>query len=660
MLFHETEEIISRFLGYLSMHQPEAWTHSEFDPFSHASADIDPARDRAPDHLAQTPGLSLHLTTRHIQYGNDEFILERVTTHPVPATGVDVALHDFPPPIPDFVTPARPLPDVIVADIQGMPNFSVRYVAIDDDSLLADVRQISVLDDRDVVTMNDIVPLEFVESIARQFDAMVEAAQTGSSLPFAPRDADGYVEQLTPSAFTDPDGAGHGPDAPTGHQGYYVNGAKVDTAPDYSTFIDARAERLASDPSVTPVTDIAESGLSLSGMATEARLDTGSNLLENTAVMVNVGNLGQVSVVMGNWFETNSIRQVSIHADGRDGPPGLEHRPSEIYNIANFERLDATPGSDPGPGVGVADFPRHYQVDTIDGDIQISNFLSQVNFVMDGDRISLTSVSQSVTVTTGGNESYDAYQFMKMLDSYDLVVIGGNVYEGNFIEQINVMSDVDTIDNRLVGDGASGLSGSTGGNLMVNDAQITNIGAIGDFQALTPHMRDLVAKFAAGDTDGSADLGSDLAFLQAQGIRVLYITGDVYELNVVAQMNVLDDSDTILASDGVVADFMADAGNVDWTISTGGNAVINRAAIVDADDVAHIRFIDGEYYADSMLLQADFVAGHEGVDIFDVDTLAPEIIAFTTEDPVANDDATTMHHTFMPDSQSDGLSVMTA
>ena len=44
-----------------------------------------------------------------------------------------------------------------------------------------------------------------------------------------------------------------------------------------------------------------------------------------------------------------------------------------------------------------------------------------------------------------------------------------------------------------------------------------------------------------------------------------------------------------------------------------------------------IRYLDGEYYSQSMLIQADIIADDpEGIQTFDTHTLAPEVIAFTT------------------------------
>ena len=617
MLILEAQETIARFIGLFRVDTVDSGIHarlaagtphlSHVAPRSHGADDLDP----------RGAGLSSPVYDPHIRLANDRFEIEEAASRRLAPPHVEVTLHPLHPALGHGPAHAA-LPDSSMGwETMGARSFEadILYRHVPSDSLFAIHDQVGLLDDRDTLILDpDAEPLAVVDHVTQQFEAMLDAAANFRALPAIPHTPADLKTLLAGEATqegTEPSAAG----APTGHEGIFINGERADSAPDIA--------RLIEDTRAGP--DLTDD---------QPLLQTGGNLSANQAGLLNVGNLGAVTVVKGDWIEVNSIRQLNIHAD-QDAVEGLGEAvnaaiadTTKSYNIANFERIDATP--DGRPAFDPRDsLPAHYKVDVIEGQREIANFLRQVKLTLDGDQVVLSAMESTVRATLGGNESFNIASLSKLLGSYDLVIVGGSVYEGNFIQQINILNDSD----RIVSD-AAGTGGwvSTSGNLLVNHASIVNVGGIGDFTGFSAEMRELVSAFEKGQGQGDPHLGADLAFLAGRNIHVLYISGDVIETNVISQINILDDADTVRMADGSLARLANTlAPEAQWTVTTGGNALLNEARIVDADDAGHVRFLGGEYYSGSMLLQADLVASGPDIQTFDTGTLAPELIAFVSD-----------------------------
>ena len=645
MLMIEAQETIARFFGLFRTFDAEAGIHARLFAGTPHLAKVHPRTNGEDEATGRGPGLSAPVSDPDIRLANDRFEIEEVLGRRLAPPHVDLTLDPLP--LAALRAPSEAAgPMNAPWDLmRAQPDALYLYRSVPSDSLFAIQEQIGLLDDRDTLILDpDADPLAVVGQVTQQFEAMLSAARDFQSLPLTPRtptELAAPLRELAVQEGREPSAAG----APTGHEGIFVDGAKVETAPDVAGLVEAMREP----------TD---------GPEDQPLLGTGANLSANQAVLVNVGHLGAVTAVRGDWFEVNSIRQLNIHADA-DAVEGLGEAVStaiadttQSLNVASFERTDATPGAKPGfdPRGG---FPAAYRVDVIEGNLEIANLLRQVKLTLDGDQVVLSAMESTVRATTGGNESLNVASLSKLLGSYDLVIVGGSVYEGNFIQQINVLNDSD----RIVSDSAEGAGGSvsTSGNFLVNHASIETVGAIGDFTGFSAEMRGLVAAFEEKLGSGDPSLGADLAFLGARGLRVLYITGDVIETNLVSQINIMDDADTVRMADGMLARLAnAIAPDAHWTVTTGGNTLLNEARIVDVDDAAHTRFLGGEYYSGSMLLQAELVASGPDIQTFDTGTLAPEVIAFVSDihgdgaNPFA--DALPQPQAFLPhDAPGDGV-----
>ncbi|TIP67744.1 MAG: hypothetical protein E5X63_46450, partial [Mesorhizobium sp.] len=75
-----------------------------------------------------------------------------------------------------------------------------------------------------------------------------------------------------------------------------------------------------------------------------------------------------------------------------------------------------------------------------------------------------------------------------------------------------------------------------------------------------------------------SDILNDGPFAGIGALRVLYISGDILNLQYVKQTTILGDSDQVALAMNALAHPEAD-----WTISTGTNSLVNYAYIADVD-----------------------------------------------------------------------------
>jgi hypothetical protein len=456
-----------------------------------------------------------------------------------------------------------------------------------------------------------------------------------------------------PSTTTDADGASvvHVSvvaDPPAGET--YVNGQIVAEAPKLDDKLPA-ASPLTPDPEVNPDGGNAATGNfgstaigetihgqgTLSGTAS-VELSTGGNALVNSATVINDALEGGVFAVAGNHFSLDAIIQINAWSDSDSigaSLNGWNSAPGQIgtsaFNIAEMARIDTGNGSSTDAHAPTG-FPQAWVVTEITGDFVSLNWIQQLNFITDNDT-SVVSSSYGVTtqVGMGENQSFNHLSIADLGRYYDLVLIGGNYYDANIISQTNVLLD-DDIAGAVSGFHSSGQgSVSTGDNLLWNNANITSIGHAGT-DAMPNGFLHAIHDFQDGDKTLSSDVLNDSAFAGLAGLKVLYISGSVYDLQYVHQTNVLGDADQI----ALAMNSVHPATDANWSITSGSNALINSARIVDVDPGSKT-YVGGDHYSDELLVQTDIIRTDHLLQSQDADHLVSEAVAFLSDDMASPD-----------------------
>ncbi len=252
-------------------------------------------------------------------------------------------------------------------------------------------------------------------------------------------------------------------------------------------------------------------------------------------------------------------------------------------------------------------------IDYVDGDVMDVKSLTQRNYFDDGDVIVQTRYDSYSEVHTGDNTQANVARFADWGKHYDVIIVVGDYHSANIISQTNVVLDNDYI-------GISSTAGCapsiyTGQNALENTATIAKYGAT-SFGDIDRRLESLIDDLNDRD-DLDHNAWSDFYGASSGSLDVLFVTGNYYDLNIVSQINVLADADLAI---------QMGSNGVQW-LSTGGNAAVNEATIVNAGGIYEQR-IGGDFYEDSILVQADLIADASETVAADPTALVSELVAF--------------------------------
>jgi hypothetical protein len=133
-------------------------------------------------------------------------------------------------------------------------------------------------------------------------------------------------------------------------------------------------------------------------------------------------------------------------------------------------------------------------------------------------------------------------------------------------------------------------------------------------------VQDLNSQAGAVDAAAFQNLFPDLAGT----INALLVTGDYYDVNFIAQTNVMANANVVSLTTGHSGQPKGAA----LTVLTGKDQAVDSATIVDAGSSAS-PYLNGHYYQDTILIQTNIIGDGGKITGHDPNQLAPELIAFT-------------------------------
>ncbi|WP_454702007.1 hypothetical protein [Agrobacterium burrii] len=413
--------------------------------------------------------------------------------------------------------------------------------------------------------------------------------------------------------------------------GLYINGAVAYDKPALDDFMPDRG--IAKPAEAPEKSDVSLHEDSPAGNSLD--IAAGANVVANIATLVNTGVMTSVTAVMGDYHQIDAITQAYIYSDRDDISSIFTHSEDQAataaYNIASFQRSVY-----PGAEHSAADshesgetpiFPTAWRVSVLEGDVSFVHWIEQYQFISDNDTMTVTTSGASVSVLTGGNAALNIANFLGIGMQYDLIIVGGNVLDMNIISQIAVLYDNDWA--RANPDAPGGATIQSGNNLLWNDATIHNVGSNDRFEAMPDYMHQTVNGINERDPNMPDALAHDANFAGYQGLNVLYITGNLYDVSIIKQVSVLGDSDDVTQA---AAKVLENNQNATIHIDTGSNAVINLAQIIDYDSFGSTTYVAGGVYSDAILIQGGIIE-NDTLQPTQHGQLANEVIAFLHDDP---------------------------
>ncbi|MEZ5770007.1 MAG: hypothetical protein R3D80_21910, partial [Paracoccaceae bacterium] len=396
--------------------------------------------------------------------------------------------------------------------------------------------------------------------------------------------------------------------------GILVDGAPADSLPDtLEAALAARGFGPASvgddEPSAAPdhadgvVTGSIEVGPD--GAAPEAdpmqTIDTGGNILVNTAVSGLAPVDAPVIAVAGSAVSFTVVSQVNVMADrdmvlgsGAALCSGSQHpfapEISEGHNVASVHWEGAT-WTSAGDGDGA---PLGFAITEIDGDLVLTTHVVQLNLIADGDVVSFVTAFHTVEIGTGGNLSTDALNQLGFQTGFDMILVGGDMLSLVSVAQLNLLFDNDLVAD---GDGVGGAA-DTAGNLLWNETQITWHGVDTGVDGMSEACGTALATMAGGGLDLEA-LKSEALLAGKDVPLLLTVSGDLVFDYRLEQINILADADTVQ----LFADAALDHGMSPVEVATGGNILANLASL-DIYGTDSTVMASGGVYSDLVIHQA--------------------------------------------------------
>ncbi|MBZ9656853.1 hypothetical protein [Phyllobacterium lublinensis] len=504
------------------------------------------------------------------------------------------------------------------------------------------VQQTNHMEDNDVVMMGNHAPstMDFVDVAA--FNSLTDSALSISE-PLTQDTIPGSgaeLEQFFNNQIANIQAAEQGPLATTpgvtvvtAPSGHYVNGVETDEAPKLDDYVPEQLKPSENDSSATVTTTTQSLVIDSNEIIGSVEVQAGCNILVNEVVINSLGgSVGAHFAVGGSYYNINAIVQTNAYSDsdtfqnGFGGQQSLGQPATNAMNVASFlQQVDH--GQSDGPSDDAPVFPQAWQVTVVNGDLIQMNWISQYNFLSDNDAHVLSATGSYTTIVTGANMTLNTASFAELCNSYDLVMIGGNMYNGNFIFQTNILFDNDTFTTC----GAAGAYDgelSSSDNLLWNQASIQSDGPANWVAGLPSHYLEAMNDLATGSYNMPSGFHGDQALQGLEGLRVLYISGNVYDVNYIEQTNVLGDADYVEHYEDALLTASSDTV---WDISTGSNALINIATIIDHDPGSGgTSYAGGGVYSDAILIQADIINTDPGSNhpTGQGQQLANEIVAF--------------------------------
>jgi len=355
--------------------------------------------------------------------------------------------------------------------------------------------------------------------------------------------------------------------------------------------------------------------------------ELGSNAAYNAAVIVDADEACGTFVVLGDYYRTNVIAQTNVYSDSDHVQIGSSGTGSDAFvalggneatNIAEFASETLFDGA-----IDFRGFTGfHWNIDISYGDYYDVKSLYQENVLYSNDIIYQESTNAYYRVMADANGQSNISLVEDYGNDYDLIVVVGDYFSGNFIHQTNILLDNDW----LVMTAAGGNGDQTvyaGQNLMTNQASVSSYGLEG-FGSVSAGFDAFLRGLETTDSVAPEDWWS-FSGSGSTEMNVLFVTGSYYDINFIRQLNLVADADAAMQVGG------HGAGQF---VSTGGNTATNFATIVDVGAYGD-QYVGGDVYEDWTLVQTNVIAGEEDEVVYgDAAQLANEVVAFAylTED----------------------------
>ena len=369
--------------------------------------------------------------------------------------------------------------------------------------------------------------------------------------------------------------------------------------------------------------------LGVHNMPLGVQIDLGSNIVANTAEIIDTSSARLSSIIMGDYYHSNYIVQTNVmqNLDWLSAETGGQNSqvdtnvPDHISNIANFMSSPYLSSSTDFTSVG-----GNVTVTVAHGDFYDINLVTQTNYITDNDVYIGAPTINHVVAILGENEQINVATMDHLGPTTDLLIVLGNYHSANVIYQQNVLMNDDALSVTGNGGHESIVAGS---NSLTNDASIVDLGTT-DFTKSDGAVATVVHDILTTGNASAAELDALVPGNGTGDFNIMVVTGDYYALNVIGQQNIVSDNNQ------AVLDASQVQGAAPLTVISGNDTLANSATIVGVGTIGPAQYLGGTAYSDSTLVQASLVDTNHAAPP-SADTIVPEAVAFLTNDHSGTD-----------------------
>ncbi|MBU3030615.1 hypothetical protein [Paracoccus marinaquae] len=345
----------------------------------------------------------------------------------------------------------------------------------------------------------------------------------------------------------------------------------------------------------------------------------GANMAINEVVITSKWLDAPVFVVQGDVVRFDAINQVNVLVE-HDSVDGVAVSGSDSvgYNIAS---ITAESSADPdAPAVNTDVLPSLSFVVRVEADLIQINWIKQVTFVTDFDRIEMTFSASATFLGTGENEIVNTTVLNEFGYFYDAIFVSGDMVDGTVVTQKNVLFDSDkvvtgatavaeagSVTPAAATDGTAGPGAgsdaaptlSLSDNLLLNQATVKTTG-IDTFEDMKQSFAKTAEDLSNGADELARDVTQDALFAGKEALRALQIDGDLIKMNIIEQITVMGDADQIRLEMQALRDKI----DAEMKVIAGSNALLNITSVNELGMDSTI-MAGGQIYDDALIHQAE-------------------------------------------------------
>jgi hypothetical protein len=317
-----------------------------------------------------------------------------------------------------------------------------------------------------------------------------------------------------------------------------------------------------------------------------APLAYNENELSNSAIVASTGFEIGVLAVMGDVNTSTTVMQLNASLQRIDANYGSQNTYEEI----NLSNLTVSAGNTNTNDIVLS-------INIVEGNFIDFMKIKQVQLLDDRDVIGWSKVAEYQNLITGQNSIGNDLILKSTELTPELLIIGGNYYSHREIIQVNISDNLDSVlheDDYL-------FEHSPNESNLFNSATIAS-----PTQSLNqPEMTDEVSEIFLSILNGheiDIDKISHWDFDDDGKVEALVVRGDYIDVKSIRQVNILADADLVL---GIKNDKAPITDEVVPIIK--GNSLSNEAIIFDAAAGAREAFINGNFYNNQTLLDANLL-----------------------------------------------------